>query len=179
MKIANYHREAKGPTICVKCYNWDKDVPADAHGTGEQQRRAYDDTVSAWWDGAKEIAKRHGFNDVYSTGRMGGWLFTDPMPQPADDDSEPEYPAAFLAELETHLKRAPEMFADTLAGIIEDDATEAEARAAREAMPGRLAEALNKTLSLLDAHYNMTKNAPTAFIARNVRALLAEWEEMQ
>lgn len=126
MKVSN-HTDARGPALNVKCYNLTRDVPADAEGTEAQQQRAWEDAGRAWWHGAELIAQRHGFRDVFQTGRMGGWLYTEPMPQPPTDDDgnetgEAEYPAAFVAELSAHLDRAPEIYADTLAEIIAGDA---------------------------------------------------------
>lgn len=140
------HTDARGLALNVKCYNLARDVPADAEGTDAQQSRAYDDTVRAWWHAAELLAQRHGFRKVWATGRMGGWLYTEPMPEPVRDDDggeEPgEYPPAFVAELSELLQRAPEMYADALAEIIADDADEAQREAERDAMPARLALAL-------------------------------------
>lgn len=124
----SHNTDARGPALCVKCYNLTRDVPADAEGSDDQQRRAYDDTARAWWHAAELIAQRHGFRKVWATGRMGGWLYTEPMPEPpTDDDGEEtgeraEYPPAFVAELSELLNRAPEMYAEALAAIIADDA---------------------------------------------------------
>lgn len=138
MKVS-HHIDARGPALKVKCYNVDRDVPDGAEGTDGQQLRAYDDATRAWWHGAELIARRHGFRKVWAAGRMGGWLYTEPMPEPPTDDDgnetgEAEYPVAFVTELSAHLARAPEIYADTLAEIIAHDASEAAAAtaAARE-----------------------------------------------
>lgn len=140
------HTDARGLALNVKCYNLTANVPADAEGTDAQQMRAQEDTARAWWHGAELIAQRHGFRKVWSTGRMGGWLYTEPMPEEQEDGEPGEYPPAFVAELSELLKRAPEMYADALAEIIADDASEAEEQAHRDALPARLAAALAAVL---------------------------------
>lgn len=138
MKTTNYHDDARGPAVCVKCYNVARDVPADSTATEEQHGRAWEEAGRAWWNRAAKIARAHGFRDVYAAGRMGGWLYTDPLP-------EAEYPAAFLEDLGAWLKRAPDVYADILADTIERDAADAAAEAERAAAVPRLALALVDT----------------------------------
>lgn len=145
VKTSNHHhRYGAGLSLCVKQYNITRDVPAHAPGSDAQQERAWNETARAWWQEAETLAKSHGFKSVYSAGRCGGWLYTDPLPEPEKDDAGEEtgkpgeYPPAFVSDLSALLDRAPAMYAETLADIIADDADEAE----REAMPARLALAL-------------------------------------
>lgn len=178
----SHNTDARGPALCVKCYNLTRDVPADAEGSDDQQRRAYDETCGEWWREAEALAQRHGFRKVWATGRMGGWLYTEPMPAPpTDDDGEEtgeraEYPAAFVAELSELLNRAPEMYAEALAAIIADDADEAEREAERAAMPARLAEAL----ALCMAHVDRARKVSGGdgdIAAANARRVLDDYRE--
>jgi hypothetical protein len=127
MKIS-YHSEARGLAINVKAYH-----AADAEGGDDSQRmQAWEQAANAWWREAQGIAQKHGFKAAWACGRQGGWLYTDPLPEAADDESAAEYPPAFVADINALLKRAPELFADELANIIAD-AQETEEEAAQEA----------------------------------------------
>lgn len=48
--------------------------------TDDEVERLYDAHVSMFWNEAGEIAREHGFTDLYSEGRMGGYAL--PVPQP-------------------------------------------------------------------------------------------------
>lgn len=50
----------------------------------EDAELVYGDIAYGFWQDAAEVARAHGFKDVYSEGRMGGWCV--PQPQPHTDD---------------------------------------------------------------------------------------------
>lgn len=171
------HDDARGFALCVKCYNLTRDVPADAEGTTAQQIRAQESVSSTWWSAADDIAKAHGFREVFSAGRMGGWLYTSPLPEPVTDGDgeEPgEYPDAFVADISALLDRVPEMYADTLAEIIADADGEAEEHAARGALPARLARALHACMPHVDTARKVS-GGDGDIAAANARAVLADY----
>ena len=120
MKVTSYHRDARGPALCVKVYN----LPEVDGNTEAQQMRAYEAAQECWWNVAKDIAREHGYKTVYSAGRAPSWLYTDPLP-PEDDAGNREYPPAFIAAIEAHLARAGELYENELRGIMETDAEQA------------------------------------------------------
>lgn len=84
-------------------------------GTETQRAEAEEMARGNWWQAAKEIAIKYGARDVWAAGRSGGWLYTEPAPENG------EYSPAFLAEIETLLNDAPEMFADALEFVRAED----------------------------------------------------------
>lgn len=120
MKVTSYHRDARGPALCVKVYT----LPDVDGSTETQQMRAYEMSQECWWNVAKDIAREHGYKQVYSAGRSAGWLHTDPLP-PEDDAGNREYPPEFIAAIEAHLARAGELYENELRGIMEADAEQA------------------------------------------------------
>ena len=108
MRIA-YHDDARGLAINVKVRHL-----SAGSGSEEQIQRAWDEAQACWWSAARDIAKRHGFQDVYSAGRQGGWLYTAPLP-------DAEYPEAFVDDLSALLRHAPQMFADALYDVRAED----------------------------------------------------------
>lgn len=120
MKVTSYHRDARGPALCVKI----SPLPDVDGSTEGQQLCAYEMAQERWWNTAHDIAREHGYKRVYSAGRMGGWLYTDPLP-PEDDAGNREYPPEFIAAMETHLATAPALYADELRCIMEWDAEQA------------------------------------------------------
>ena len=120
LKITRHHHDARGPAINVKCYHIDRDVPANARGTDKQQHVAWEYANGRWWGEAQWIADEHALGRVCSAGRMGGWLYTAPLP-PEDEYGNRAYPDAFLADLEALLDAAPEYYAEALASVVRDD----------------------------------------------------------
>lgn len=120
MKVTTYHRDARGPALCVKVYH----LPEVDGSTEAQQMRAYEYAQHDWWSEAANIARKHGYKQVYSAGHMGGWLYTDPLP-PEDEDGNREYPPEFIADIEALLTGAGELYAEELHNIMEVDAEQA------------------------------------------------------
>lgn len=114
MKVTSYHRDARGPALCVKVYN----LPDVDGSTEAQQMIAYEMAQEYWWYTAKDIAREHGYNTVYSAGRSAGWLYTDPLP-PEDDAGNREYPPEFIAAIEALLANAGKLYEDELRVIME------------------------------------------------------------
>lgn len=119
-----YHSDARGLVFNVKVRKL-PDVPG---ATEEQCERAYEDTGERWWNEAREIAKRHGFDDIYSCGRSSGYAYptigrhavtADTL---ADDKELRARFEAFGEELGELLKFAPTMYRNNLEQIIGDDA---------------------------------------------------------
>lgn len=120
MKITSYHRDARGPALCVKVYP----LPEVDGSTEAQQMRAYEAAQALWWGRALRIAREHGYKRVYSAGRSAGWLYTDPLP-PEDDAGNREYPPEFIAAIEALLANAGELYEGELRGIMGADAEQA------------------------------------------------------
>lgn len=120
MKVTSYHRDARGPALCVKVY----ELPEVDGSTEAQQMRAYEMAQEDWWNTAKGIAREHGYKTVYSAGLMSGWLYTDPLP-PEDDAGNREYPPAFIVDIEALLANAGELYAEELHSIMEADVEQA------------------------------------------------------
>jgi hypothetical protein len=67
--------------------------------TDDQVAELYDSFAEGFWMLAQEAARDHGFREVFSEGRMGGWAV--PVPQPSPDSVGPmiEYvPESEMAE---------------------------------------------------------------------------------
>lgn len=141
MKVTSYHLDARGPALCVKVYT----LPDVDGSTETQQMRAYEMSQECWWNVAKDIAREHGYKQVYSAGRSAGWLYTDPLP-PEDDAGNREYPPEFIAAIEAHLDRADELYAEELCSIMGADA-ERDALALQNHIDG-LREQLRLNLAL-------------------------------
>ncbi len=163
-----FHREGFGhsaPAINIKHYGLDKNV-TDAMrqeliallGRVNAERTEsdviMDDTISGWWDFAREIAQKHYGPDtkIYSEGRSGGWLILDkvsfsrenvewatsehPMVENETDRQDLDDIKAAIAtweafqtEILEHLKNAPDMFCDYYQSAIDrakDDLAEAQ-----------------------------------------------------
>jgi hypothetical protein len=56
--------------------------------TDEQVEAIYQAYVADFWDAAHWVAQDHGFDRVYSEGRMGGWAVPDPQPPHYAEDGE-------------------------------------------------------------------------------------------
>lgn len=194
MKTCNYHDGARGPALCVKVYNVDSALPKDCNATEEQRTAAYEETQREFWEAAGHTARDHGFRDVFSAGRMGGWLYTSPLPAEKEDGGAGEYPPAFVDAIAALLASVPQSFAHHLAHVLESDADAAEeaaeaqaaedARAAYaasvEALAPRLADALRGIIDARDA-----SRTGAAFMVRAessitaARAVLAEFDALQ
>lgn len=77
-KLATYH-DAGHVGVCVKDRtNWPHD-PRTVKFYGELPEEIIEDCYSRatfwFWEYAKEIARQHGYETVYSAGRSGGWLY--------------------------------------------------------------------------------------------------------
>jgi hypothetical protein len=101
---------------------------SDALSDTEAQA-VWDREAESFWHDAELVAQEHGFRDVYSEGRMGGWCV--PQPQPPTEDMWPEDVEAWERDTFRPFER------DILALLAEAESDAAEAL--REA--GRLAEA--------------------------------------
>jgi hypothetical protein len=95
----------------------------------EEAQTVWDREAESFWAEAEEIAREHGFRDVYAEGRMGGWCV--PQPQPHAEDMWEEELAAWERDRFRPFER------DILALLAEAESDAADAL--REA--GRLAEA--------------------------------------
>lgn len=98
---------------------------------------AWEQCCETFWDDAREIAREHGYDNVFSEGRSGGWLV--PFYQASARRSRywqgqggalgyPRYPdpesltdrvkfAAFRADIEARMRHVPECLAETAADI--------------------------------------------------------------
>jgi len=181
----HHHRNGEGKALCVKCYDLARDVPKGAEGTDEQQQRAEQLVSSRWWSLARKMAReKFGFDNVYSAGRSGGWLYTDPLPDPVTDEDGDyvgpgDYPPAFVAELSALLDRAPAMYAETLADIIAEDASDAAEAAERAAMPARFALALLQCMPHVDRARELTGGDGDIAAANSRRALGDYLDQLQ
>jgi hypothetical protein len=54
----------------------------------EDAQAIYERYREDFWADATAIARRHGFEGVWSEGRMGGWAVPHPQPHPEEDDQE-------------------------------------------------------------------------------------------
>lgn len=133
MRIA-YHRDAGGLAINVKVYHLDS-VTTLPRGTDDQRELAWNKMQRLWWGAASDLARANGFRGVLSCGRIGGWLFTTPLPEPTDDGEPGDYPTPFLDGIQTLLKAAPSMFQQALDEAIQEDAAEEAAAATPPAEP--------------------------------------------
>ena len=88
------------PVIYIK-YNGKYDPPDDIKEdmekifTEEEIGYMWSWTQEDWWEQAKELAKEHGFEDVYSEGAQGGYLFPVYQGNREVDLSDPEEMAQF------------------------------------------------------------------------------------
>lgn len=58
--------------------------PEDAFGR-DHVDRLYEQERESWWMSASDTAKDHGFSDVYSDGRSGGWCVIEGTQELAED----------------------------------------------------------------------------------------------
>ena len=72
------------------------DVPNRDALSDDDAQLIWEQHAEMFWADAQEVAHEHGFRDVFSEGRMGGWAV--PSPQPATDDMWPEQVDAWVAE---------------------------------------------------------------------------------
>lgn len=127
----SYHPDADALAFNVKTHGlrW-------AEGGDDRQREAaWEQALQHWWMDAKQLAIKHGFQNVYAYGRSGGWLAPVPGVDPDDESIDPDgYAAdmvrirAFGEELSALFNQAPEYFKNALDAVIaEDEADAAEA----------------------------------------------------
>jgi hypothetical protein len=92
----------------------------------------YEQRQADFWEQAAEIAREHGFRDVYSEGRMGGYAV--PQPQPATDDLYPYELDAWVSERFRPFERDILALLDACREEFEADVSERDSENAREAM---------------------------------------------
>lgn len=153
-------------------------------GTEAQREEAYELATFLWWRDAGDIAKRCGYSGAAACGRMGGWCApydeVDGRTMPIfEEDENSQRFVAFRSAISQSLDAAPQLFADTLAQVIADDAQrekeEADAaalQALRDAMPAKLADALRMALDV-DIH-----DDDNAQERAHAVAVLAEYERL-
>lgn len=83
----SYHPEACGLAINVKDRTR---YDHDRRGDDAQRTFAYQQAQRGWWRDAKELAIRHGFDDIGCCGRSGGWAFPIPVIDPGDERTDPD-----------------------------------------------------------------------------------------
>lgn len=113
----SYYREARALAFNVKTHGlrW-------AEGGDDRQREAaWETALQCWWMDAKQLAIKHGFQNVYAYGRSGGWLAPVPGVDPDYESIDPDgYAAdmvrirAFGEELSALFNQAPEYFNSAL-----------------------------------------------------------------
>jgi hypothetical protein len=150
-------------------------------GTDAQRVRAGESAQLEWWTLADEAAKECGYAGATACGRMGGWCAPYDEPNTFVHDSNAPGFLAFAERIEKLHADAPQMFADTLAAVIEEEAQEtrdeeraAQVDAARAAMPGKLAAALRAVMN-----YTGGWDAPAPHPCGIGRDTLADYDAMQ
>lgn len=113
----SYHPDADALAFNVKTYGlrW-------AEGGDDRQREAaWEQALQHWWTDAKQLAIKHGFQNVYAYGRSGGWLVPVPGVDPDDESIDPHGYSeamarirAFGEELSALFNQAPEYFNSAL-----------------------------------------------------------------
>jgi hypothetical protein len=92
-------------------------LPTVEGETEALRERAYTYAQEDWWEDASEAAIEHGFANVYSDGRSGGWLLLDTK----REDIE-ELPAHYLdAENNAATLKRVEAFAEVIGGMMRSD----------------------------------------------------------
>lgn len=134
MTEPRYHPEARGLAFNVKdrCH-----YQHDQRGDDTQRDIAYRRAQRAWWHDARDLAIRHGFDDIGCCGRSGGWAFPVPVADPSDARTDPDGWAETLARVEAlgadidnamHPAALAERFTAALDDVIADDAEDIAAR---------------------------------------------------
>ena len=127
----HFDRYERHLAVNVKYYGAYPDAPDDV------VQAAWERCCEAFWDDAREIAREHGYDNVFSEGRSGGWLVpfhqatarrTHHWPGQGGNLDYPRYPdpdsltdrvafAAFKADIEALMQHVPTCLAETVADI--------------------------------------------------------------
>ena len=86
--ISTYHREGIAVNVKDRHY-WPGDPVAGPaiEELGESLAESiYEQVRMQFWDDAEELARDHGYDHVYSTGRQGGWLYVTDRGRGVDID---------------------------------------------------------------------------------------------
>lgn len=120
MPVRTHH----GYAVNVKDYTlYAREVSGLEELTDAETEALYDLFREQFWNDAEELGREYGFKNVYSAGRMGGWL--KPEPQPATDDMPYEVEAferrflRFTAAVEELLRDYQNAYADELRFAVE------------------------------------------------------------
>jgi hypothetical protein len=101
--------------------------------TDDQVAELYDSIAEVFWYHAQGAARDHGFRNLYSVGRMGGWAQVDPQPDPDwDTEEDADYMTHFRA-LETHLLALMADYRDEFLAELADAVERANAEPAERA----------------------------------------------
>lgn len=173
----SYHPDADALAFNVKTHGlrW-------AEGGDDRQREAaWEQALQHWWMDAKQLAIKHGFQNVYAYGRSGGWLVPVPGVDPDDESIDPHGYSEALArirafgeELNALFNQAPEYFKNALDEVIAEDFTEGERLSACEE---QLAERMRTERALIDAVREYVRAGHDVPTYRAIEAALTAYDE--
>jgi hypothetical protein len=114
------------PTPCVNVkddvlwtYHREARAAMDALDNTALVESIYDGIVEDfWYDVAPDIAREHGYGNVWQDGRSGGWLYVD-HPKGFGEEGEEAF-LAFASDIRGAVKAAQEMFIQRLQDAVRD-----------------------------------------------------------